>query len=463
MSDTLLKRDAMGTHPLYYYEKDPSLCADSVCALLDKGVPKKLSVKGLKSYLVYGAVQEPLTLIEGVMCAPLPSYENLTKGSIPFAGTRDDLQLVVSDAFAQAVREDLSGIEEPAAFLSGGIDSSAVVAMMRKVHPGKIKTYCVTHEDLRTDERQWARRVAEHLGTEHHELLLTSQMIKEDIPEALNAYDQPSLDGINMWFGCKLVREAGATSVFSGTGGDELFMGYGQFAKHRLAYKYGRLFKFIPQVVGQLIAKCAPNEKVRKLGLLMGIKGDPYYLPRRIFDDTIIRGLVKEEYWTDEPFPMLGWDAPQGDLLNRISWMECRTSLLSMYLKDGYQVSQAHGVDVKLPLLNEELVKLMISAPSALKVDAQISKPLLVNAVTDGIPMDCVTRKKMGFTLPFDAYFREALREPLLAFFERGESQLFNAKALKTVWQMYLTKRINWTRIWALYVVEMWWKRISKA
>ncbi len=461
--------DPMGTIPLYYYVSNPELHDVSVRQLLNKGVERRLDPEGLISYLTYGAVQEPSTLVQGVKSLPPGHCLEVKEGAQPIcywrptfqlqSWTRDDLQVAVSETLEAATREALGDDESPASFLSGGIDSSAVVAMLRKVHSGRLRTFCVTHEDPRSDERQWAQMVASHHATEHTELLLTSAMIKELIPQALNDYDQPSLDGLNMWFASKLVRDTGVERIFSGTGGDELFMGYGCFAKHQMAYRYGRWLKYVPKALGQAVTQFAPNERLRKLGMLMGYKGDPYFVPRQIFSPSAVKALLARDYKCSfATFPMLGEDAPTNDLLNHISWLEMRTSLLSMYLRDGYQTSVAHGLSVALPLLDARLVELLLSAEGCLKCDARTPKPLLVNAVQKGIPEACIYRRKQGFSLPFDLYFREVLRTPLLDFFE-GNSMLFDKAQLRMMWQAYLAGRTNWSRIWALYMIEDWCKR----
>lgn len=472
--DTYLVRDQLGVEPLYYYKKNPSLHGTSVRGLLEAGVPRQLSKTGLHAYLAYGAVQDPQTLIEDVVSLPPATYLKISPDgtlSQPIAywkpsfdlkeTTLEDAQAEIHTILKAAIMDACEGSEDlPAAFLSGGIDSSAIVALMRQVYPDKpIRTYCVIHEDPRTDEREWARMVAEANHTQHTELLLTGEMIKTYLREALADYDQPSLDGLNVWFVSKLISQAGEKVALSGVGGDEYFMGYGQFAKHRLSYKYARRLKWMPRWCGCLLEAISPNEKVRKLAQLMGYKDAPYYLPRRIFSDKVIHSLLHPSLGQLPAFEQLGGDAPTNDLLNRISWMELRTNVLSMYLRDGYQTSTPHGLNVRAPLLDKRLAEALFQMKSSLKVDATISKPMLVHAAGDGLPMACVTRQKMGFSLPFDLYFKEVLKDDLNDFFYKGHSTLFDAKALTKIKHDYDNGKISWSRIWALYMVDAWCKQ----
>lgn len=471
--DIYLVRDQLGLVPFYYYKKNPLIYGGSVRELLEKGVPRKLSKAGLNSYLAYGAVQDPQTLIEGVYSLPPATYLKISPdGSTELVSywkpsfelkdvTQEDAQSEVNEILKAAIAESC-GVEDdlPAAFLSGGIDSSAIVALMRQVYPDKpIRTYCVIHEDPRTDEREWARMVAERNNTKHTELLLTGEMIKSRLREAMDDYDQPSIDGLNVWFVSKLIADAGEKVALSGVGGDELFMGYGQFLKHRLSYKYSKYVKWIPAWCGRMLEAFSSNEKLRKLAQLMGYKNDPYYLPRRIFSDRVIKSLVKREIADLPRFEQLGADAPADDLLNRISWMELRTSVLSMYLRDGYQTSTPHGLTVRAPLLDKRLSEALFRIRGGLKVDSRMSKPMLVNAAGAGIPEACVTRKKMGFSLPFDLYFREVLKDDLDDFFYKGNSILFDVKALAKIKRQYDNGKISWSRIWALFMVDAWCRK----
>lgn len=466
-----LVRDPFGKVPLYYYGKDARLHSDSVRDLIGKGVPRRLSRAGLHAYLAYGAVQDPLTLVDGVFSVPPGCFVVADAASGRVAGgpapywtpsfeTRGWKSGELREAVAEAVRQAVAGQivpgEDPAAFLSGGIDSSAVVAVLRRLHPGEIRTYCLVYDDPETDERRWARLAAERNGTRHTELMLTAGDVASCLPRALADYDQPSIDGLNTWFASRLMAGAGEKTALSGIGGDELFMGYGAFAKHRMAYRCAKMLKYVPAFAGRALSALAPNEKVRKLGQLAGLRTDPYYLPRRIFGDAALRELAGPGIWEEGGFPQLGHDAPEGDLLNRISWMECRTSLLSMYLRDGYQMSSANGLEIRSPLVGRRLAELLFSVPGAMKTDAAVPKPLLVYAARGGIPDACVFRAKQGFSPPFERYVKRALRAEWADFFEGGESRLFNGRALRKIKKAYDAGRVSWSRVWALYVVEEW-------
>ncbi len=470
MSGAPQMRDAVGGRPLYRYDGPRgAVFSDSVRDLLAKGAPRKLSIPGLRAYLEYGCACEPLTLIEGISAVP-PSFD------VGDVAPRDwkspaEAQSAVTAALeagvARAMSPDVRG-RIPAALLSGGIDSGAIVALMRRVAPGaELRTYCVTHEDPRTDERTWARKVAEANGTRHTELMLTGEMIGRQLEDALACYDQPSVDGLNFWFASKLVREAGETAVLSGEGGDELFVGYGRFANQRLCARWAKRLRALPPALGALFMKWGPNDRIRKFGQLVGCRTDPYFEARRIFDRVAVDALLHPDLRTAakaaEPYSEI-WRRTFGrklprDWINATSWKELSTVLLSMYLHDGHQTSKPHGLEIRAPLLDAALLEIMYAIPGEWKCSPDCLKPLLVLAAGEGLPRECVLRPKRGFTLPFDRYFGGAIRSRIDDFLFGGETRIFDAAALARLGRRYRAGQATWSRVWTLFMVEDWCRR----
>lgn len=463
-------RDPIGERPLYRYDgPNGPVFSESVRDLLAQGVPRKLSIAGLRAYLEYGCACEPLTLIERISAVP-PSFDVGAVVPREWKGPEDAQDAVTAALEASIARQmvpDAQG-RVPAAFLSGGIDSGAIVALMRRTAPdAEIRTYCVTHEDPRTDERLWARKVADANGTQHTELMLTGEMIGRYLEDAISCYDQPSLDGLNFWFVSKLVSEAGEKTVLSGEGGDELFVGYGRFANQRLCERWARRLRMFPAAFGTLFMKWGPNDRVRKFGQLFGCRTDPYFESRRIFDRVTINALLRpdlrEAVKTVEPYSAtwyrtFGRHLPS-EWINATSWKELRTVLLSMYLHDGYQVSRPFGLDVRTPLLDEALVNLMFTIPGEWKCSGEFLKPFLVRAAGAGLPRECVVRPKQGFSLPFDRYFNGTIRDRIDAFLFGGESRLFDAAALASFGRRYRAGKVYWSRVWTLFMLDDWCKR----
>ena len=483
---TILIRDQCGSVPFYYYSRvervdrvEKILCSTSVRELLGQGVPRKLSKEGLFSYLAYGCLYAPYTMIEGVRIVPpgcvvtiegdKVSCERYWKPSFDLKSwEQDELQAAINSEFARSLAEQVetpildSPSATPAAFLSGGIDSSSIVSMWRKQFDGEIRTYCVTHEDPLTDERKWSRMVAERNHTKHTELMLEDRLIREWFDEAVASYDQPSLDGLNFWFATKLLKmQTNEKLVFSGEGGDELFMGYGQFIKPRLAYRYSPVMKHLPRFVGAAIDAVAPKEKYRKLAMLAGFKGEPYYTSRRVLTDWQIDKTLNPELKVGStrftrPVQFNYTDDLPNDLLNRISWLEMQTVTADMWMRDGFQTSASNGLALRMPICDVRLAELLYTVPGKMKCDEKISKPLLVRAAGDGLPMECVTRKKQGFALPFDRYFFGEVRERIDEFLAGGNVRLFKPEVIRRMGRQYREGKLYWSRVWELFMVENW-------
>lgn len=461
----VLKRDPVGLRPLYYSTRY-GVAGESVRELFAKGVPRRVSRKGLYTFLSYGSVQEPYTLVEDVHSVPPGFQIQVGNGRVseptPWwtpdfkAGewTRETAQQAVTAELEKSVAACIEPGRTPAAFLSGGIDSSCVVALLRRRHDGEIRTFCVSHEDKRMDERRWARMVSERNATSHTELVLTNEMFSANLDRALADYDQPSIDGLNNWFACKMVKDAGVDTICCGNGGDELFMGYGRFSKPRAILDCARKVRFLPRCLGTLVEFLAPNERMNKFGQLIGWRHDPYLLARRIHSDRRIRRLLRDGLFDGDVD--LGVDAPTADLLNAISWKEMRTNMLSAYLRDGFQIPASRGVRLLSPLLSPALLELMLTIPGACKVDPEVLKPLLVHAAGDGMPPEIPAHGKFGFSLPFRMYFEGPLKSRLDAFFRGGDSLLFNGDPLADIRKAFGCGRVNWSRVWSLYVVDRW-------
>ncbi len=477
---TVLVRDPMGVSWLYYWTKDPRVCGTGVRQILAQGVPRKLSMEGLWACLLGGCMQEPFTMVEDVRSLSpgcvltvaedgsqmlerywRPSFELKSWKS------RAEAEEAVTAKLEETVALSLGIDEVPCSFLSGGIDSSTIVALLRRKHSGRIRTFCVIHEDPRTDERKWARLVAERNETDHTEFLLTDAMMRDGIADALAAYDQPSLDGLNVYFASKFAAEAGAKTVYSGEGGDELFAGYYQFAKPRKAYKWAPWFRWIPSCLGDALSIIGGSEKVRKFAQMFGCRYDPYFLTRRQFSPAwIVRLLSRDvrpelkKLYADQMAAVdtagIDW---RGDVVNRCSWMEVRHDNLAMYMRDGFQLGEAVGLAGRYPLMDATLAELLFTIPGAWKCDPQVSKPLLVKAAGAGLPDEIVHRPKQGFSLPLDKYCREGLKEELESFVRTGGTGLFKQAEIASIWQRYLSGQVSWMRIWHLFVVDDWCRR----
>ncbi len=481
----LLCRDPLGVKPLYFYEKENGLIfASEVRAILSTGfIPRKLDLDGLISYLAYGALQEPYTLVQGIRSLA-PGYfmeVNVKKPdlecketcfhSIPRPSpivTRayDGLIEELRERLADSVSSQMIADVPLGAFLSGGIDSTAITALMKAADQGPVKSFSLVFEEKTYDERRWSRLAAERIGSLHNERLLTGEEVLAEIEKALSSYDQPSIDGLNTYFVSKAARDSGLTVALSGLGGDEVFGGYDGFAKALLAERIRPFIKMLPNTAGifisRLIEPFARREFLRKGAEVLTTRRHPYFGTRRLFSDRQIGKILSPEIrvcdeWENTSFDKLEESAEDYDPINRASAFEMQTYMRSTLLRDTDQMSMAHSLEVRVPLLDPDLVEFIFTIPGQIKLDRKQPKPLLTRPLADLIPEECIYRSKQGFELPFEVWFRKAMKGKIEEdLCKEPEEGVFSRKGLRNLWQSFEAGHITWSRVWAVYVLKYW-------
>jgi len=480
----LLARDQLGVKPLYYWRDRGALVfASEVRALLASGlVVRRLDVNGLRSFLAYGSVQEPLTLVQGIQSL-LPGhtltwyngqistqrYWKLPDGDQVAADVPRDVHRQVAQRLYEAVRLQLRADVPLGVFLSGGIDSTAIAALAQDTANRAVSTFSVVFGRAAYDERHFSRLAARHLGTNHTELSLTGDMVRKALPEALTAFDQPSVDGLNSYFVSKLTREAGVTVAMSGVGGDEAFGGYDGHRKVLLAERWAQRAAHLPAWVRILASSAlepfAARQSVRKASLLLRSPADSYFTVRLLFVPRQINRLLHPDIeasstgWISASLDRLRSRIEQYDPINRASALELQSYLLSTLLRDTDQMSMAHALEVRVPLLDHELIEYLFTLPGRCKVSARRPKPLLIGALDGRIPAACIYRPKRGFELPFAMWLREDLQEDIRNELVERPSMCdlpFARGGMEQIWADFAAGRMSWSRVWALFVLRRW-------
>jgi asparagine synthase (glutamine-hydrolysing) len=338
-------------------------------------------------------------------------------------------------------------------FLSGGIDSSALVALLS--HAGhKLHTFSIGFSERAWDESEHSRLVARTFGTEHTELCLRPTDILPDIPEAMAAYDQPSIDGLNTYYIARATRRAGVKVALSGLGGDELFAGYPYFGL--VARLERRLARGFARGVHVALRWFAPrSSRTTKLGQLLSARHSRlarYLACRLVMARPQRLALMGRPGITDEPLPpevpeQLGATAENLDAINAQSWLELSLYLANMLLRDTDQMSMAHALEVREPLLDQALVETTAALPGALKLRGgprSRIKALLVESLPMPLPQSILDRPKWGFILPWEHWIRQELRP----YFHEllGSSAAIQAAGLRSpavidVWEGFLAGR----------------------
>lgn len=465
----LLARDPLGIKPLYYYAtKDQLVFASELRAQLASGlVPRRVDPAGVDSYLAYGSVEAPLTIIDGIKQLLPGHYLQISANEISdvefaltereaVAGDRDDAVARLRAELEESVRFHLVSDVPLGVFLSGGMDSSALVALMSRDQTPQ--TFSVVFDEPTFSEAPFSRAVAERFQTTHSEIRLTENQLIELLPAAIAAIDQPTMDGINTFVVSKAVKNAGITVALSGLGGDELFAGYPSFRRAiRLASMPPASKRVLHAASG--IGRIAVNGSVQRqkfwqLANSEGTAADVYRISRQLFStDTATRITGREGNCRGGP----PWPPQSADIINTISHLELNGYMTNTLLRDTDAMSMAHSLEVRVPFVDTKVVNYVLSLPGDWKLRNGSAKPLLADALGDLLPRDFMTRPKMGFTLPFEKWLQQNLRHEVSSVLEDAEP-ILNPKAVKQIWRDFLDKprAVGWSRPWSLYILAKW-------
>ena len=488
-----IARDPMGIKPLYYYQSDRYFIFSSeVRTLLGTGlVPRVIDPAGLINYLTFGSLYDPNTLVEGVRALPpghsltwkdgrttMAEYWGLVDADGPApsspAETRIESEEQVVAMLDECVRMQLVSDVPVGVFLSGGIDSSSLVGILNRsgVRPS---TFSIVFREADYSEAEYSRAIARQFRTDHREITVAQSDLFAAIDPAIHAMDQPTVDGINTYFVSERTRAAGVKVALSGLGGDEIFAGYSTFRTVPRMERFARAWKHVPAAartpLANVFAALAPaSDQNRKLTALAR-NGEsivhPYFLARMLFTPDQQNKLLHESKAdsaaisrANKPLTESLSRAHSLDPINRVSYLEARCYMLNTLLRDSDSMSMAHGLEVRVPLIDHQLARQILALPGRWKLDAGTPKPLLVRALAGQLPDKIVHRPKRGFTLPFEHWLRDALRpvveESLRKIGDGALGALISEPAARSVWQDFLAGRTSWSRPWSLYVLQRW-------
>jgi asparagine synthase (glutamine-hydrolysing) len=315
--------------------------------------------------------------------------------------------------------------------------------------------------------------MAEAMGAEHYERVVSAADVDTAIPRIFQAMDQPSIDGVNSYFVSKTAREAGLTVALSGLGGDELFGGYANTFRGvpRLlhAVRWGRA---VPGGAGLLRAGIRTFAKQARWGKVRDALGrspspaSAYLACRGLFSPREVQALVTPDLWraAAEAFDPVchiadraGSNESTPDLFSWVSRAELGTYTRDQLLRDTDLMSMAHSLEVRVPLLDDRLVEMTLQLPDEVKHNGGRPKSLLMEAVIDLLPPPISARRnKQGFVFPFGVWLRGPLRHHCEGW-EEGLGDLLRADGLGRVREMWPAGRLHWSRAWALAALTGWW------
>jgi asparagine synthase (glutamine-hydrolysing) len=487
----LLVRDRFGKKPLYYAALPGGLYFGSeLKCLRTAGVPLEIDDDALRLYFQFNYIPDPLSPFRAVKKLPPGSWltcdrdGNIRQGrywEAPVPAERPEEQLSELDArrqlrdlFDESVRIRMIADVPLGAFLSGGIDSSSVVASMALQSPDPVKTFSIGFEEAAFNELQYASLVAKRYKTEHHEILVRPDSIGL-ITRLVRHFDEPFADSSAI--PTYIVSEFAARHVkvvLTGDGGDELFNGYESF----FAIDKLRKFDALPQALRKLasqVASILPYSAYGKNYLRMISRSNPleryfeynyapYFLRERLLRPNWMVPATAE--FLQETFR--GCLPPNGaDILSQVTYFEATAKLTGDMLVKVDRMSMANSLEVRCPLLDHKLAEFAARIPHAWKMKNGRGKDILLQAIGDRLPPELLNRSKMGFGVPLATWFRTSLRDFLWdhltssRFHDRG---MVSGNFVKILLNEHASgRRDNSHWLWSLLMLELWFREFEQS
>ncbi len=415
----LLARDPFGIKPLYYVERDGALAFASEVRALRALAPRTDTVSGsLRDTLLWGSVPEPATLVDGIRQLPAGCFLEWD-GTAAKVGRWHKLRFDAAPAPADPVMATRAALIESmqrhlvsdvpvGIFLSGGIDSTAVLALAREVlGPGAaLRTFSIGFDDPAYDESSIARRTADRFGARHTEWRMTPEEGRAEVAGYLAAMDQPTIDGFNTWCVSKLARREGMKVVLSGLGGDELFAGYGSFQQVPLFLRLHRLLGPLRPLVAAALDLTPVGSRWRRLAAFLrgpGTALSAFHAQRGIFTEPEARELAILLTGRDAGPAEWSLDDLPDDPADTVSFLELTCYMRNQLLRDSDVFSMAHGLELRVPFVDARLVKALAAIPASVRL--REGKQLLLEAVPE-IPAWVRKQPKRGFRFPFEEWMK---------------------------------------------------------
>lgn len=480
-------RDRLGIKPLYYTLQQAEgetrfAFASEIKALIASGlVTPRLNYAALHHYLSFYAVPAPYTILEGVEMLPPGHCLTYQEGRLkvrqywapppaePLAISEEEAAARLRALLEESIRLRMIADVPVGAFLSGGIDSSAVVALMTRATGERLKTFSIGFGDegKRIDERSAARVLADYYGTDHTEVIVSGQQVRDELPAIIRAMDQPTGDGLNTYF----VSQATAQHVkvaLSGLGGDELFAGYPQFKMFQQADRAAQVWRRMPRPMRQAAHRMASlaDPARRALTWLDGGLLARYERVRILYDEQAKLALYTPTMTTLLAAPESSVDylaryihPAEHHTLAQLTRLELCGYMANTLLRDTDAMSMAHSLEVRVPLIDHKLVEFAVRLPPHLKLRNGRGKWIFVRALRDILPQEVLRRPKRGFEMPVAAWMRHELRDVLEDVFSSDSVRrrgLFDAAAVQAVYRQFLAGEAPYLRAWSLAVLELW-------
>ena len=490
-----LVRDRMGEKPLYYgWLKGAFVFASELSAL--KSHPNwnaQIRRQSISDLLRYNYIPAPQSIYDGIYkllpghsvdihpdqrCEPKPWWSLLECDSSPLKGDVSDSVELLDQTMQQVISEMQVADVPLGAFLSGGVDSSTVVSVMQAVSGSPVKTFTIGYDNADYDESAQARAIAKHLGTEHHEWIVTAKDALAVIPNLPNIYSEPFADAsqVPTCLVSQLAKQH-VTVALSGDGGDELFGGYN---RHLWAPKFDHKMQLIPLLLRRLAASSLqlfsprqwdsafailrqktrqPGEKLHKIARILtaGNQQQLYELLVSAWQAPV--PVIGQAQWQDDGLyqPVWGQDLSYAE---KMMLLDSLTYLPDDILVKVDRAAMSYGLETRVPMLDHRLVALSRQIPMSHKVCIGQGKWVLKQVMQRYLPSSLCQQPKSGFGIPIHEWLRGELREwaeSLLSTSRLSEQGYFDADVITKLWKVHLSGQANKQyQLWSVLMFQAW-------
>jgi asparagine synthase (glutamine-hydrolysing) len=501
----ILVRDRTGVKPLYLYQRDGRLIfASEIKAILaHPSLTPEVDEEALYHYLSFLTTPAPRTLFRGIRKVPaghmllcdrdgtvrvVQYWDALPPETEPGVDLLNDeeLRAEILRLLRESIKKRMMSDVPFGAFLSGGVDSSANVALMAEQMSRPVDTFTVgfrDHEEL--NELESARQIAVRFGTNHHEVVIGEEDMQRFLPELVFHQDEPIADPVcvPLYYLAKLARDSGTIVVQVGEGSDEIFSGYKKYIKYLSLYeKFWQYAERMPQVarraVGAATLPLAERtlKKPEAIDLFrrLGANEALFWGAAVVFDETLKASLLSPEMRASldglssysvvrEYLERIARERPDSDFLSQMTYLELKLRLPELLLLRIDRMTMATSVEARVPFLDHKLVEFALGVPRELKVEGKSGKHILKRALEEILPRDVLYRRKRGFGAPVEGWFRgpasRALEEHTLKSSLRRR-EFFDYRFIARLFDQHRRGTRDWGfHLWALLNLSLWYER----
>tara|TARA_B110000879_G_C11175379_1_gene515747 strand:- start:1442 stop:3298 length:1857 start_codon:yes stop_codon:yes gene_type:complete len=479
-------RDHLGIKPFYFYQDNHKFVWGSeIKAVKSSGdIETNLCLKSLDQYMTYGHMLKKESIYKEIkklepgtsfVIEPFKSSEVKFKkfwvleNKPDYTKTRSDFHEEIRNELEHSIKLQMISDVPLGAFLSGGVDSSSVVAMMSGISDRPIKTFSIGFKEQEFDETKYAKLVAKKFNTDHHEMIVEPESI-DLLPELVNLFDEPFADSsaVPMYYLSKFAREH-VTVALSGDGGDELFAGYSRY--NNMIKLHNRPFNnsLINKIASSVHNVTPDYLELKKWSYYFGIDSNYIgaamgifkpYERKKLYKDWVIDTLDEYESEMDKIELCKNFS---GDFISRMQNLDLNTYLVDDVLTKVDRASMANSLEVRVPILDHKFVELSATIPSEFKINNVDQKIIFKDAMRDLLPDEILSHKKQGFSVPVSSWFREDLKDylsdTLLSSDAKINNYLCKDEISKIVMNHNKGMRDFSSKIWSLLFLEEWMKK----